>query len=88
MRFGNRGGIARLGAAYFDEDGVHDAKLMTRFSTLSPDTFAGSNPAGRRPARIRPSLLRYRLLAKKHGPCQNCKQENTALPRNPVSLLQ
>jgi hypothetical protein len=32
MRVGNRGGIARLGAAYFDEDGAHDAKLMMRFS--------------------------------------------------------
>jgi len=45
---GNRGGIARLGAAYFDEDGAHDAKLMMRFSTLSPDSFTGSNPAGPR----------------------------------------
>jgi hypothetical protein len=37
MRFGNRKGIARLGAAYFDEDGAHDAKLMMRFSALSAD---------------------------------------------------
>jgi hypothetical protein len=35
MRVGNRGGIARLGAAYFDEDGAHDAKLMMRLSTLT-----------------------------------------------------
>jgi hypothetical protein len=35
MRFGNRGGIARLGAAYFDEDGAHDAQLMMLVSIHS-----------------------------------------------------
>jgi hypothetical protein len=84
MRFGNRNGIVRLGAAYFDEDGAHDAKLMMRLSTLSADESWQDDGL----ARILPSLLRYRLLAKTHGPCQNCKQENAALPRNPVVLLQ
>jgi hypothetical protein len=32
MRLGDRGSIARLGAAYFDEDGAHDAKLMMAVS--------------------------------------------------------
>src|SRR5215831_554344 len=46
MRVGNRGGVARLGAAYFDEDGAHDAKLMMRLSTLSADqTWQGKWPA-------------------------------------------
>src|SRR5215472_12817946 len=88
MRVGNRGGIARLGAAYFDEDGAHDAKLMMRFSIRLSILFGRSNLAGRPPARILRSRLRYRLLAKRHGPCQNCKQENAALPRNPAALLQ
>jgi hypothetical protein len=35
MRVGNRGGIARLGAAYLDEDGAHDAKLTMRLSALA-----------------------------------------------------
>jgi hypothetical protein len=46
MRFGNRSGVARLGAAYFDEDGAHDAKLMMRLSTLADQTRQGYGRQG------------------------------------------
>jgi hypothetical protein len=46
MRIRNRGGVARPGAADLDEDGTHDAKLMTAL-----DSSNRSKQATRRPAR-------------------------------------
>jgi hypothetical protein len=57
---------------------------MMRFSTLSADqTWQGNGLQW-----ILRLLPRYRLLAKRHWPYHNCKQENAALPRKSGALLQ